>query len=87
MAAAFVMLCSILYEAVSRRGGVPWRDEGESKSILAVFAQSPSAVEAALDAQRTLSSQSWPEELDLTLALSGHASPGDVDRSLLSSGP
>jgi predicted ATPase/DNA-binding CsgD family transcriptional regulator/class 3 adenylate cyclase len=73
MAAAFVMLCSILYEAVSRRGGVPWRDEGERKSILAVFAQGPSAADAALDAQRALSAQSWPEGLDLRVRIALHS--------------
>jgi len=53
---------SILDDALIRHGGEIIRDRGEGDSYFAVFASATPAVAAALEIQRRLRDQPWPQE-------------------------
>jgi len=61
MAAAIVRHYEILDGAVRARGGVRPVEQGEGDSVVAVFATASDAVRAAVDIQRALAAESWPE--------------------------
>lgn len=52
-------------EAIRRRGGYRPPDQGEGDSVFAVFARATDAVACALDLQRALLTEAWPDGLEL----------------------
>ncbi len=61
----------ILRTAVEARGGTPIRTEGDA--MFAVFPEAGAAVLAAIDGQRALSAQAWPEGTDLRVRMGLHS--------------
>ena len=59
MADAVERHLSLLRNAVGAHGGVLFKTVGDA--VQAAFPTAPDAVSAALDAQRTLCNESWPE--------------------------
>src|SRR5262249_10287384 len=73
-----------LQRAVVRYGGVHPLEQGEGDSMVAVFAQPADAIRAALDGQRWLRTEPWPDGMALTVRMalhSGYAMPGPDDRT------
>ncbi len=72
---------TLLRQAVAAHGGVVFRTIGDA--VQAAFATAPAALAAALDAQRALMAEPWPEatgELRVRMALhTGEAHPQDGD--------
>ena len=57
----------ILDVAVAARGGVRPQEQGEGDSIVAAFGRASDAVLAAVDAQRALGDETWPDGLARSL--------------------
>ena len=72
MAAAMEQHDRLVDEAITKRGGVRPREQGEGDSIVAAFARASDAVHAALDAQRALAKASWPTESPLAVRMGIH---------------
>ena len=51
----------ILDEAIARHGGMPPIEQGEGGNVLAAFTRARDAVAAALDAQREVLAEVWPD--------------------------
>ncbi|HVE91468.1 MAG TPA: tetratricopeptide repeat protein [Actinomycetota bacterium] len=67
----------IMEHAVSSHEGRVLRPRGEGDSIFAVFTGAPGAVAAALDAQRALSVEPWPEDCVIRVRMAVHT--GEVE--------
>ncbi|HTN79328.1 MAG TPA: AAA family ATPase, partial [Acidimicrobiales bacterium] len=72
MAAAVPRHYEILDEAVARHGGVRPVEQGEGDSVVAAFARASDAVAAAIDAQRTLLAEEWPDGGELHVRMAIH---------------
>ncbi len=72
MAAAVGRHYEILDVAVARHGGVRPIEQGEGDSMVAVFALASDAVGAALDAQRALLAEAWPDGVDIAVRMALH---------------
>jgi predicted ATPase/class 3 adenylate cyclase/DNA-binding CsgD family transcriptional regulator len=62
----------LLDEAVSRHGGVRRLQQDHPASVVAAFTRASDAVAAALDVQRAVHSQAWPQEASLKLRIALH---------------
>jgi class 3 adenylate cyclase len=69
---------ALLTEAVARHGGVRPVEQGEGDSIVAAFSRASDAVAAALDAQRVLAAQAWPEGLQLRVRIALHTAEAQL---------
>lgn len=69
---------ALLSDAVGRHGGVRPVEQGEGDSIVAAFSRASDALAAALDAQRALSSQAWPEGLKLRVRIALHTAEAQL---------
>jgi predicted ATPase/class 3 adenylate cyclase len=67
----------IVHEEIERHGGARPADQGEGDSVLAAFDRASGAVSCALDVQRRLIGERWPEGVDLKVRSSLHT--GDVE--------
>jgi predicted ATPase/class 3 adenylate cyclase/DNA-binding CsgD family transcriptional regulator len=72
MPAAITMHYSLLSDAVGRHGGVLPVEQGEGDSVVAAFSRGSDAVAAALDAQRALCMQAWPDGVELRVRIALH---------------
>jgi predicted ATPase/class 3 adenylate cyclase len=72
MATAIARHYEILGDAVARHGGVRPVEQGEGDSIVAAFSRASDALAAALDAQRHLLAERWPERADLHVRMAIH---------------
>jgi predicted ATPase/class 3 adenylate cyclase/DNA-binding CsgD family transcriptional regulator len=72
MAIAIPRHYQLLDEAIQRHGGVRPVEQGEGDSVVAAFSRASDAVAAALDAQRTLTDEPWPEGADVRVRLAVH---------------
>lgn len=61
----------IIGAAVDRHGGVRPVEQGEGDSVVAAFARSADALAAALDAQRGLLAEPWPEGVAVRVRMAG----------------
>src|SRR5450631_1710307 len=61
MAVAIPRHYALLDECIARHGGVRPVEQGEGDSVVGAFSRASDAVAAALDAQRALAAESWPE--------------------------
>src|SRR6266540_1375484 len=68
----------ILTEAVERWDGRLPRDQGEGDSMLAVFSRAGDAVACALDAQRKLAAEPWPEAARVRVRMALHTGEADI---------
>ncbi len=62
----------LLAETVEARGGVRPEEQGEGDSAVGVFVRASDAVACALDLQRALSSEPWPEGMDVRVRVALH---------------
>jgi predicted ATPase/class 3 adenylate cyclase len=72
MAAAIRRHYEVLEEAIGRHGGVRPVEQGEGDSVVAAFSRASDAVAAALDAQRALTAESWPEGAEVRVRMAVH---------------
>ena len=61
MAVAIARHYGLLEEAIVAHGGVRPVEQGEGDSVVGAFARASDALAAALDAQRALQAEVWPE--------------------------
>ena len=72
----------LLTSAIEANGGIVLKERGEGDSFFAVFPRATDAVVAALEAQRAVQSEPWPDGLDLSVRmalLTGEADAQDRD--------
>jgi len=62
----------LTHEAIERHGGYRPPDQGEGDSVFAVFSVVPSAVACALDFQRALAAEPWPDQVALRVRVALH---------------
>ena len=73
---------SLLATAIESNGGVVLKERGEGDSFFAVFLRATDALAAAVDAQRALQSEPWPDETPIRVrmaVLTGEADADDGD--------
>ncbi len=72
----------LLASAIEANGGVVLKERGEGDSFFAVFQRATDAVAAAVDAQRAVQLEPWPDKVDLRVrmaVLTGEADAQDRD--------
>src|SRR5688572_21787171 len=62
----------LAYEQIERHAGYRPPDQGEGDSVFAVFAEAANGVACALDLQRALATEPWPEEAELRVRMALH---------------
>ena len=62
----------VLDEAIARQGGVRPVEQGEGDSVVAAFTRASDALAAALDSQRALLAEDWPEGAELRVRMALH---------------
>jgi DNA-binding CsgD family transcriptional regulator len=67
-----------LAEMVARHGGVRPTEQGEGDSVVAAFSRASDAVSAALDAQRALAGQAWPDGISLRIRVALHTAEAQL---------
>jgi predicted ATPase/class 3 adenylate cyclase/DNA-binding CsgD family transcriptional regulator len=72
MAAAVSRHYALLDAIVAAHGGVRPVEQGEGDSVVAAFARASDAVAAAVDAQRQLVTEQWPEGAELRVRMAIH---------------
>jgi class 3 adenylate cyclase/tetratricopeptide (TPR) repeat protein len=76
MDAALAIHHEVLHDAIARRGGQVFQIIGDA--FCAAFPQPLAAVEAALDAQRSLHAQSWPEIGEIRVRMGLHTAEAQL---------
>jgi class 3 adenylate cyclase len=72
----------LLTAAIEANGGVVLKERGEGDSFFAVFLRATDALSAAVDAQRALQSEPWPDDTPIRVrmaVLTGEADADDGD--------
>jgi class 3 adenylate cyclase len=72
----------LLSSAIEANGGTVLKERGEGDSFFAVFPRATDAVVAAVDAQRAIQAEPWPERIALSVrmaVLTGEADAADRD--------
>jgi class 3 adenylate cyclase len=72
----------LLNAAIEANGGVVLKERGEGDSFFAVFQRATDAVAAALEGQRAVQSEEWPQGMNLSVrmaVLTGEADAADRD--------
>ncbi len=72
----------LLTSAIDANGGIVLKERGEGDSFFAVFPRATDAVVAAVEGQRAVQSEPWPEGLSLSVrmaVLTGEADAADRD--------
>jgi predicted ATPase/class 3 adenylate cyclase/DNA-binding CsgD family transcriptional regulator len=72
MARAVPRHYAILDDCIARHQGVRPVEQGEGDSVVGAFSRASDAIRAALDAQRTLSAESWPDGAVLRVRMALH---------------
>ena len=72
MPAAVARHYEILDEAIARHAGVRPVEQGEGDSVVAAFTRATDALAAALDAQRGLVAEEWPDGAELRVRIALH---------------
>ena len=62
----------LIASAVARHGGVQPLEQGEGDSMVTAFVRASDAVAAALDAQRALAAEPWPEQPSVRVRMAVH---------------
>lgn len=72
----------LLAAAIDGNGGIVLKERGEGDSFFAVFQRATDAVAAAVDAQRAIQAEEWPQGVSLAIriaVLTGEADASDRD--------
>jgi len=72
----------VLTSAIAANGGIVLKERGEGDSFFAVFLRATDAVVAAVEAQRAVQAETWPDRLSLSVRmaiLTGEADAHDRD--------
>ncbi len=72
----------LLVGAIESNGGIVLKERGEGDSFFAVFLRATDALSAALDGQRAIRSEPWPDRISLSVRmaiLTGEADAADRD--------
>ncbi len=72
----------LLNSAIEANGGIVLKERGEGDSFFAVFPRATDAVVAAVEAQRAVQSEPWPDRIDFSVrmaVLTGEADAADRD--------
>ena len=77
-AAVMARQAALLIHAIDAAGGVRPADQGEGDSVLAAFARPGDALTAALDAQRALAAEAWPEGAALRVRIAIHSGEAEL---------
>ncbi|MFN2466183.1 MAG: adenylate/guanylate cyclase domain-containing protein [Candidatus Dormibacteria bacterium] len=77
MPAAMTRHHEILFDAIDAHHGERPRDQGEGDSVLAAFARATDAVGCALELQRQLGAEPWPEGISIKVRMAVHT--GEVE--------
>jgi len=77
----------LLDAAVAAHGGVRPVEQGEGDSMVAAFARASDAVAAALEAQRAITSEPWPEGAEIAVRLALHTGEARLRDELYYAGP
>ena len=72
----------ILDAAIAAHGGVRPLEQGEGDSLVAVFAGAGDAVGAALDAQRDLAEEPWPDGMEIVVRMAVHTGEAQLRGAL-----
>jgi predicted ATPase/class 3 adenylate cyclase/DNA-binding CsgD family transcriptional regulator len=78
MTSAVPIHYALLTDSVARHGGVRPVEQGEGDSIVAAFSRASDAVSAALDAQRALAAQTWPDGVHVRVRLALHTAEAQL---------
>jgi predicted ATPase/class 3 adenylate cyclase/DNA-binding CsgD family transcriptional regulator len=78
MAEAVARHYQILDAVVAGHGGVRPIEQGEGDSLVAAFARASDAVGAALEAQRALGDEHWPEGAEITVRMALHSAEAQL---------
>ncbi len=68
----------LLDAAIALHGGVRPLDQGEGDSVMAAFTRASDALAAALDIQRALHSERWPEGVSLRVRIALHTAEAQL---------
>ena len=71
-AAAIQRHATLIADAVARHGGVQPIEQGEGDSTVSAFARASDALAAALDAQRALAAEPWPDGAAVRVRMAVH---------------
>ena len=77
-AEAVPMHYRLLSDAIGRHGGVRPVEQGEGDSVVAAFSRASDAVAAALEAQRSLARQVWPDGVELRVRIALHTAEAQL---------
>jgi predicted ATPase/class 3 adenylate cyclase/DNA-binding CsgD family transcriptional regulator len=68
----------LLDQAITAHNGVRPEEQGEGDSVVGAFARASDAVTAALDAQRAVTSEPWPEGAQLRVRMAVHTGEAEL---------
>jgi len=78
MGVAIVRHYELLDGAIVENNGVRPVEQGEGDSVVGAFARASDAIAAALDAQRQLSSEVWPDGAGLAVRMAVHTGEAEL---------
>src|SRR3954454_18799124 len=78
MRAALARHDALFETAVAEHGGVHIRPRGEGDARFAVFASAPAAVAAALDIQRSFTTEDWPTPRPIKVRVGIHTGEAEL---------
>lgn len=79
--AAVMRQAELIASAVTRHRGVRPPDQGEGDSTLSVFARPADALAAAVDAQRAIVSEPWPEGVAVSVRMAVHTGEAELNEA------
>src|SRR4051812_5879963 len=68
----------LLHEGITRQRGALAVEQGEGDSVVGAFHRADDAVAAALDVQRALAAEKWPEGVTLRVRMALHTGHGEL---------
>src|SRR5437867_6786279 len=77
-AAVMARQAELIAAAVARHGGARPLEQGEGDSTVAAFARASDALGAALEAQRALCAESWPENACVRVRMAVHTGEAEL---------
>src|SRR5438270_6447968 len=87
MAEAVARHYEVLDAAVAGHGGVRPLEQGEGDSVVAAFGSASDAVAAALEAQRALTEEDWPDGAEIAVRMALHTGDAQLREERFYIGP
>ena len=78
MAVAIARHYAVLDDAITAHNGVRPIEQGEGDSVVGAFARASDAVAAAVDAQRALCSEPWPDGIEVAVRMAVHTGEAEL---------